>query len=93
MLCEMIGGYNPFTAATIKTTFDNIVTLNINWPKNISQSAKVLLQKIFIVDPNERATIEQIKNDKYFKGIDWEDIDSCLPDNLKATLKKQLSDI
>lgn len=36
MLCEMIGGFNPFTSTNIQSTFENIITLNINWPKNIS---------------------------------------------------------
>jgi hypothetical protein len=53
----MVGGFNPFTSVNIQTTFDNIVSLNINWPKNITQQCKQLLQKIFVIDPNERATI------------------------------------
>lgn len=35
MICELIGGFNPFTAKNIHQTFENIITLNINWPKNI----------------------------------------------------------
>ena len=46
-----------------------------------------------MIDPNERATIDQIKNDKFFKDIDWEDIDSFIPDDLRTSLMKQLSDI
>lgn len=43
MLCEMIGGYNPFTSSNIQETFENILSLNINWPKNISKEVKNLL--------------------------------------------------
>ena len=61
MLCEMIGGFNPFTANNIMGTFENITTLTINWPKNIPKIVKDLLSNVFVIDPNLRASISDIK--------------------------------
>ena len=35
LICELIGGFNPFTSNCINKTFENILSNNINWPKNI----------------------------------------------------------
>jgi hypothetical protein len=37
MMCELIGGFNPFTSQNIMQTFENILAINVNWPKNISK--------------------------------------------------------
>ena len=75
----MVGGYNPFTSSNIQQTFDNILNLNINWPKNISKKCKKLLESIFVTDPNLRATLFDIRKSSFFKEIsDWKDIDKNL---------------
>ena len=35
LVCELIGGFNPFQGATVNETFDNIARLNVAWPKNL----------------------------------------------------------
>lgn len=75
MLCELIGGFNPFTGGTIQETFENITKINVNWPKNISKIQRKLLETIFVHDPNMRAKVHQIKEDQYFKDIeDWDNL-------------------
>ena len=43
VLCEMIGGYNPFYSSDIMTMYQNIIKLNIKWPKNLTSGMKDLL--------------------------------------------------
>ena len=80
MLCELIGGFNPFSQSiqNITGTFEKILSLDINWPKNISSQCKNLLQSVLVVDPNLRATIQDIKNHLFFRDVDWNDLEDIL---------------
>lgn len=93
MLCEMIGGYNPFTSQNIQGTFENILSLNINWPKNISKEVKNLLQSIFVVDPTLRASITDIKKNSFFKGLDWSDLGNSISVDAQKEIKTILNEI
>jgi hypothetical protein len=37
LVCELVGGFNPFTfeAKSVLETFTNILNGNISWPKNL----------------------------------------------------------
>ena len=52
--------------------YEKIMVGQVNWPKNIDHVAKDLLKSILIVDPNLRASIDDIKEHRFFKEIDWE---------------------
>lgn len=41
-------------------------------PKNMSSLAKDLVRKILVVDPNMRLEISDIKQHKFFRGIQWD---------------------
>ena len=43
VFCELIGGFNPFHSQDVMQTYDNILRLNINWPKNIDEMSRDLL--------------------------------------------------
>ena len=75
LLCELIGGYNPFTSSNIQTTFENILGLNINWPKNITKQCKDLLQTVLVTDPNLRASMQDIKKHTFFRDVNWPDLE------------------
>jgi serine/threonine protein kinase len=93
MLCEMIGGFNPFSGGNIQQTFDNIINLNINWPKNMSKLCKKLLETIFVHDPNMRAKVFDIKNNLYFKDIkEWSNLDSLLTPEQNNNLLNKLTE-
>lgn len=38
----------------------------------MSKNARVILQSLLNKDPQKRPTMEQLKKDPYFEGIDWE---------------------
>ena len=45
MVCELVGGYNPFSyeAKSVLETFTNILNCKINWPKNMPAQLQSLL--------------------------------------------------
>jgi hypothetical protein len=44
MLCEMIGGFTPFNDDDPKKLYENILTADINWPRNIDPISKDLIK-------------------------------------------------
>ena len=47
LVCELIGGFNPFQAATIAETLQNIARIQVNWPRNLDTTSMQMLQAIF----------------------------------------------
>lgn len=49
LVCELVGGYNPFShgAKSVLETFTNILNVNVKWPKNLPQPLHSLLKKVF----------------------------------------------
>ena len=41
-------------------------------PRNMSSLAKDLVKNILVVDPNMRLEIADIKQHKFFRGIQWD---------------------
>jgi len=67
--------------------------LNINWPKNISKEVKNLLQSIFVVDPTLRSSISEIRNNSFFKGLDWSDLGNSISLDAKKEIQTILNEI
>lgn len=94
MLCEIIGGFNPFSSNNIQETFDNIVKMQISWPKNISKQQKSLLNMVMVQDPNLRATLSVIKQDPYFKDVrDWSNLSEMLSEDQQDFLLSRIGDM
>ena len=55
-------------------TFENILRVDVKWPKNMSAQCRNLLESIFVRDPNLRITAEDIKDHIFFAGVDWSDL-------------------
>lgn len=68
----MIGGFPPFKSHDAKSTYDNILQLKINWPRNADKIAKDLISKMLVVEPEMRTSIEDIKSHVFLKDIDWD---------------------
>lgn len=67
--------------------------MNINWPKNISKEVKNLLQSIFVVDPTLRASINDIKKNSFFKGLNWSDLGNSISLDAQKEIKTILNEI
>ncbi|CAK77234.1 unnamed protein product (macronuclear) [Paramecium tetraurelia] len=80
IMYELLCGIAPFNDDTVDKIFDNILNMRIEWPQIgeeedcISEQAYDLIVKLLEPDFNNRIghkSIEEIKNHKFFKGIQW----------------------
>eukprot|EP01155_Anaeramoeba_flamelloides_P024084 Anaeramoba_flamelloidesa809026_116.p1 GENE.a809026_116~~a809026_116.p1 ORF type:complete len:433 (-),score=84.17 a809026_116:148-1446(-) len=67
ILFVFLAGYLPMDDPSLEVLFEMIKNVDIKYPNHFSKKAKSLLQKILIADPLKRATIQQIKEDPWFK--------------------------
>ena len=67
----MLVGIPPFYNDNITILYQNISKGKLKIPKYLSKNVKNLLNKMLHRDPNKRPTIEQVKKDVFFAGIDW----------------------
>jgi len=79
LIYEMLAGYPPFYAENPLGIYEKILAGKIEWPKSIENVAKDLIRKLLVIDRTKRIGnlkngADDIKNHKWFKGIDWEDV-------------------
>ena len=76
ILYAMVCGYLPFEGENNKILFKNIVECNPEIPGNLSEETQELISAILRPEPNDRITIDEIKNhDFYLRGKELCDID------------------
>ena len=80
VMYEMITGKLPFPIRKGTKLNRKIYQHEVDFPKKIDNNAKDLIQKLLIVDPNERFGSgpeggEKIKNHPFFKGINWKNVE------------------
>ena len=78
VMYEMLSGRLPFPIKRGIKLNTKIYDKPVEYPKNITNEAKDLLQKLLVVDPTKRLGegpngSQNIKNHPFFKGINWED--------------------
>ena len=67
LLFELSTGKIPFKGNDVETVRHNIGESNINWPSNINPDIKDLCSRILKTNPNQRPTIENILEHRFFK--------------------------
>ncbi|KAL9650456.1 hypothetical protein ABK040_004680 [Willaertia magna] len=67
ILFVMLSGCHPFDGETVNDLFKRIENLEFKYPSHFSKESRALLDKIIVVDPNKRATIDDIRNDPWFR--------------------------
>jgi len=70
LIFELIFGYAPFSSTFNEERFNNIKTGKINWPKNINDEYKDLIdliEKILKVDLKERISLDEIENHSWIR--------------------------
>ena len=76
ILYAMVCGYLPFEGDNNKILFKNIVECKPDIPEYLSEDTQDLISSILKPEPNDRLTIEQIKeHDFYLRGKNLCDID------------------
>ena len=66
ILYAMLCGYLPFEDKDNDILFDKILECKLIFPENISSSGKDLIKKILVVDPNQRISMNGIKNHPFY---------------------------
>ena len=78
VMFEMLVGKLPFAIKRGVKMNKNIYNQGVVYPKNMNGIAKDFIQKLLIINPDERLGSgpngsEDIKKHPYFKGINWKD--------------------
>ena len=67
------GAQPPFYSQDVQQMYQKIMTAKLSVPKSVSDSARDILEKLLIRDPEARLTDpETIKAHPWFAPIDWE---------------------
>lgn len=69
MIYQLLSGRPPFKAANEYLTFQRIVALEYEFPPGFPSAARDLVERLLVLDPSTRLTIEHIKNHEFFSGI------------------------
>ena len=68
---QLLAGRPPFKAANEYLTFQKIVALEYTFPRGFPPVARDLVERLLVLDPSRRLTIDHIKNHEFFDGIRW----------------------
>ena len=78
VMYEMLCGKLPFAIRRGAKMSIKIYDQGVNYPVNMNSDAKDFIQKLLVVDPNQRLGsgpngTQEIKNHNFFNGINWND--------------------
>lgn len=68
---QLLAGRPPFKAGNEYHTFQKIVALDYEFPKGFPEVARDLVERLLVLDPAMRLSMEHIKNHQFFDGITW----------------------
>ena len=71
IIYQLLAGRPPFKAANEYLTFQKIVALDYQFPKGFPEVAKDLVERLLVLDPASRLSIEHIKNHEFFDRVSW----------------------
>lgn len=75
LICEMIGGFTPFQnkheASNPKAIMEKCRSGKLNLPRNLHGNARDLVKLLLTDDPVSRLEIDEIKEHKFFRDVDW----------------------
>ncbi|KAI9714929.1 MAG: hypothetical protein M1812_006242 [Candelaria pacifica] len=71
IIYQLLAGRPPFKAGNEYQTFQKIVGLDYEFPKGFPEVARDLVERLLVLDPSKRLSIEHIKNHQFFDGITW----------------------
>ena len=71
IIYQLLAGRPPFKAGNEYLTFQKIVALDYQFPKGFPEVAKDLVERLLVLEPASRLSIEHIKNHSFFDGVTW----------------------
>lgn len=84
LIYQLFTGKTPFLVMDSEYfTFQNIMECNYEIPDQVPKEGKDLIQKLLVLDPDERLTATQVKSHAFFNGLDFDSVfESNSPLNL-----------
>ncbi|KAL9124094.1 MAG: hypothetical protein Q9217_006543 [Psora testacea] len=71
IIYQLLAGRPPFKAGNEYLTFQKIVALDYQFPQGFPEVARDLVERLLVLDPASRLSIEHVKNHEFFDGISW----------------------
>lgn len=71
IIYQLLAGRPPFKAGNDYQTFQKIVSLEYEFPPDFPGLARDLVERLLVLEPQKRLTIEHIKSHSFFEGIQW----------------------
>lgn len=71
IIYQMIAGKPPFKAANEYLTFQKILSLEYSFPDGFPPDARDLVERLIVLDPAKRLSVEHIKAHPFFDGVQW----------------------
>ncbi|KAL8702959.1 MAG: hypothetical protein Q9201_003863 [Fulgogasparrea decipioides] len=71
IIYQLLAGRPPFKAANEYLTFQKILGLEYGFPDGFPEIARDLVERLLVLEPSSRLSIEHIKNHQFFEGITW----------------------
>jgi 3-phosphoinositide dependent protein kinase-1 len=71
IIYQLLSGRPPFKAVNEYQTFQKIVGLDYDFPLGFPPAARDLVERLLVLDPSRRLSLEHIKNHEFFDGIKW----------------------
>ncbi|KAK8006528.1 AGC/PDK1 protein kinase [Apiospora marii] len=68
IIYQLLAGRPPFKGGSEYLTFQKIVELDYTFPPGFPPAAQDLIERLLVLDPERRLTIEHIKNHEFFDG-------------------------
>lgn len=68
---QLLAGRPPFKAANDYQTFQKIVNLDYEFPRGFPEHARDLVERLLVLEPQRRLSLEHAKNHPFFAGIQW----------------------
>ncbi|RDA89574.1 hypothetical protein CP533_4021 [Ophiocordyceps camponoti-saundersi (nom. inval.)] len=68
IIYQLLAGRPPFKAASEYLTFQKIVNLDYEFPSGFPPSARDLVERCLVLDPDMRLTTEHVRNHEFFRG-------------------------
>uniref|UniRef100_A0A7S3R3C7 non-specific serine/threonine protein kinase n=1 Tax=Dunaliella tertiolecta TaxID=3047 RepID=A0A7S3R3C7_DUNTE len=74
IIFQLLSGKPPFKAASEYLSFQKVTDVDYTYPEAFPAVAKDLVDKLLVVDPDERlgaSDLQDLKRHEFFAGVDW----------------------
>jgi serine/threonine protein kinase len=92
MLFQFLTGTLPFKGKSQDETFELIKQCQLSVPAEVPEQAADLIRKLIVKTPESRlgaANIDDVKNHKFFEGVNWNSVSFDLPPSKLALTNQQ----